>query len=465
MSRTGDRASGPLLPGDKKGESRYNSCMAEVAIIGAGLAGSEAALQLARRGVRVTLYEMRPAQMTPAHKTGLCAELVCSNSLKSKEPGTAAGTLKDELDLLGCCLLPLARKHAVAAGAALAVDRDAFATAVTGALDADPLITRCQREVRELDRDRLTLIAAGPLASDALSAELSALIGSDCLAFYDAAAPIVSAESLDTGRLFAASRRGKGGSDYLNSAFNPAEYERFYQALVGAQRVIARGFERRELFAACQPVEEVARTGPDALRYGALKPVGVDDPRTGRWPYALAQLRAENARRSAYNLVGFQTNLTFPEQRRVFSLIPGLERAEFIRYGVMHRNTFLDAPRVLAPDLSLKAAPKLYVAGQLMGTEGYLEAVTGGLLAALMITARLRQIRPPELAPATTTIGALFRYATDPLTINYQPMHVNYGLIEPLNPHPRNKQERYRAYHERALADLGQWRRAHEELF
>jgi len=439
--------------------------MNEVLIIGAGLAGSEAALQLARRSIAVTLCEMRPGKLTPAHRTGLCAELVCSNSLKSQEPTTAAGTLKAELDLLGSCLLPIARAHAVAAGSALAVDRDAFSAAVTDAIAAEPLITREQREVRELDPAQPTIIAAGPLATGALSEALCQVVGADSLAFYDAAAPIVSAESLDMDRLFAASRRGKGSADYLNSALDKPEYERFYEELVTAQRVVLRDFERRELFAACQPVEEVARTGPDALRFGALKPVGIDDPRTGRWPYALVQLRAENAERSAYNLVGFQTNLTFPEQRRVFSLLPGLEHAEFLRYGVMHRNTFLDAPRVLAPDLCLKRSPQLSVAGQLMGTEGYLEAVSGGLLAALMMAARTGGQQAPPLPPCTTTLGALFRYATDPATTGYQPMHVNYGLIEPLATRQRNKQERYRLYHERALQAMAQWRADQRELF
>ena len=435
--------------------------MQNVLIIGAGLAGSEAALQLARRNIPVTLREMRPGKLTPAHETGLCAELVCSNSLKSDEPTTAAGTLKAELALLDCLLLKIARKHRVAAGSALAVDRAAFAKAVTAAIDSEPLIRREAGEVRELDPERLTLIATGPLTSDALSEELRRLVGADSLAFYDAAAPIVDAESLGMSRVFAASRRGKGGADYLNCALNKEEYARFYEALITAERAVLRDFDRRELFAACQPIEEVARSGPDALRFGALKPVGIDDPRTGRWPWALVQLRAENVQRSAYNLVGFQTNLTFPEQRKVFSLIPGLENAEFLRYGVMHRNTFLDAPRALTPQLNLKAAPKLFVAGQLMGTEGYLEAVTGGLLAARMIAAQLQSDQLPELPPATTTIGALFRYATDPATTDYQPLHVNYGIIEPLTPRVRKKQERYRLYHERALRAMGQWR---EEL-
>ncbi|MCL2332890.1 MAG: methylenetetrahydrofolate--tRNA-(uracil(54)-C(5))-methyltransferase (FADH(2)-oxidizing) TrmFO [Actinomycetia bacterium] len=439
--------------------------MQDVLIIGAGLAGSEAALQLARRNIPVTLVEMRPETLTPAHETGLCAELVCSNSLKSDEPTTAAGTLKAELDLLDCQLLAIAREQRVAAGSALAVDREAFAAAVTAAIDAEPLITRKTGELRELDPETLTLIATGPLTSEALSEALQQLAGTDSLAFYDAAAPIVAAESLDMSRIFAASRRNKGGADYLNSALDEAEYARFYEALITARRVIPRDFERRELFAACQPVEEVARSGPDALRFGALKPVGIDDPRTGRWPYALVQLRAENSRHSAYNLVGFQTNLTFPEQRRVFSLLPGLENAEFVRYGVMHRNTFLDAPRILTPQLALKAAPNLLVAGQLMGTEGYLEAVTGGLLAALMVVARLRNIKQPELPPATTTAGSLFRYATDPATTDYQPMHVNYGIIAPLTARLRKKQERYRAYHERAAQAMEQWRRANPGLF
>jgi len=440
--------------------------MDSVQVIGAGLAGSEAALQLARRGIPVRLIEMRPKKMTPAHETQACAELVCSNSLKSEKPTTAAGTLKVELDVLDSRLLKIARQHRVPAGNALAVDRSAFSAAVTAAIEAEPLITRQNAEITALDPERLSILATGPLTSEALSEALSGIVGCDALSFYDASAPIVADESLDRRRIFAASRRDDDNHDYLNSALTQEEYEHFYTELVAAERVQHRDFEQRELFAACRPIEEVARSGPGALRFGALKPVGVDDPRTGRWPYALVQLRAENAQRSAYNLVGFQTNLTFPEQKRVFSLIPGLEHAEFLRYGVMHRNTFVDAPRALSSDLSLKHARNLFLAGQLMGTEGYLEAVAGGLIAALMVTARIRRLtQQPQLPPGTTTLGALLRYATDPATNDYQPMHVNFGLIEPLAPPVRRKRERFQAYHERAAEAMRQWRGKNRGLY
>ncbi|MCL2332536.1 MAG: methylenetetrahydrofolate--tRNA-(uracil(54)-C(5))-methyltransferase (FADH(2)-oxidizing) TrmFO [Actinomycetia bacterium] len=440
--------------------------MDSVQVIGAGLAGSEAALQLARRGIPVRLIEMRPEKMTPAHETQACAELVCSNSLKSEKPTTAAGTLKVELDVLDSRLLKIARQHRVPAGNALAVDRSAFSAAVTAAIEAEPLITRQNAEITALDPERLSILATGPLTSEALSEALSGIVGCDALSFYDASAPIVADESLDRRRIFAASRRDDDNHDYLNSALTQEEYEHFYTELVAAERVQHRDFEQRELFAACRPIEEVARSGPGALRFGALKPVGVDDPRTGRWPYALVQLRAENAQRSAYNLVGFQTNLTFPEQKRVFSLIPGLEHAEFLRYGVMHRNTFVDAPRALSSDLSLKHARNLFLAGQLMGTEGYLEAVAGGLIAALMVTARIRRLtQQPQLPPGTTTLGALLRYATDPATNDYQPMHVNFGLIEPLAPPVRRKRERFQAYHERAAEAMRQWRGKNRGLY
>ncbi|MDR1776184.1 MAG: methylenetetrahydrofolate--tRNA-(uracil(54)-C(5))-methyltransferase (FADH(2)-oxidizing) TrmFO [Actinomycetes bacterium] len=426
-----------------------------VRIIGGGLAGSEAALQLAARGFRVSLYEMRPEVPSPAHHGGDLAELVCSNSLKSDDPDTAAGLLKRELSLLGSHLLQIARYHAVPAGAALAVDRVAFARDVTAAVESEPLITVIREECTELEASGIpTIVAAGPLASPALADALATLIGSDYLSFYDAAAPIVEADTLDTTRVFAASRYGKGdGNDYLNIALDEDEYRTLHDFLIHAERVTARDFERRELFAACQPIEEVARTGFDALRYGALKPVGVDDPRTGRWPYALIQLRAENRGRTLYNLVGFQTNLTFPEQRRMLSLIPGLQTAEIARYGVMHRNSFVDGPRVLQPDLSLQAAGTIRIAGQLSGTEGYCEAIATGLVTALNTVAQLRGTAP-FILPDTTALGSLLRYATDPDTTDYQPMHVNFGLIAPLTPRVRNKRERYHTYSQRAQADL-----------
>ena len=432
--------------------------MRDVAVIGGGLAGCEAALQLAENGVAVTLYEMRPTVSSPAHHSEQLAELVCSNSLKSDDPVTAAGLLKRELEILGSHLLSIARRCTVDAGAALAVDRALFSQSVTEAIQRHPSITVKREEftyIPDHGYDGL-VIAAGPLASDALAQSLADLMG-EHLAFYDAAAPIISAESIDYEKAFFASRYGKGsGDDYLNCALNVPEYDAFHEALLSGEQVIKREFEQSDLFSACQPVEETARKGRDALRFGALKPVGIDDPRTGRWAHALVQLRAEDANRQAYNLVGFQTNLTWPEQRRIFRMIPGLEHAEFLRYGVMHRNTFIDAPRVLERDFSLRANPAIWFAGQITGTEGYTEAIASGLYVALNIIAKA-QGDEPFLLPTTTVSGALFDYATNPQTINYQPMHVNYGIIAPLNERVRNKRDRYEAYSNRAQKELREY--------
>ena len=435
-----------------------------VTVVGAGLAGSEAALQLAARDVPVRLVEMRPATLTPAHRTGLAAELVCSNSLKSDDPSSAAGSLKVELEAMGSRLLAIARSCRVPAGGALAVDRNRFSNAVDSALDAEPLVTRCTALATEIP-DPPAIIATGPLTADSLAEDLRRACGRGTLAFYDAAAPIVTADSIDTEIVFAQSRYGKGGgADYLNAPLERGEYDAFVSALVSAERVISRDFERRELFSACQPVEEVARTGPDALSHGAMKPVGLTDPRTSRRPWAAVQLRAENAERTAYNLVGFQTNLRFGEQERVFRMIPGLERAEFARYGVMHRNTFLDAPRVLSPTLELRCRPGVRVAGQLSGTEGYVEAIASGLFAALATYAELRSLEPPRL-PRETLFGCLLAHATDPLTSPYQPMHVNYGIIAPLEVPVRGKRERRSAYAERAHTAIHAWVAERTDLF
>ena len=457
---------------------RWSLCFAilvgmsqSVTSVGAGLAGSEAALQLADRGVRVRLVEMRPKTPTLVHVTGCCAELVCSNSLKSEKPDSAAGMLKRELAELGSQLYAQAKLHAVPAGGALAVDRTAFAEAVTALVEAHPLIDLVHEEVVDLVQaaegaDAL-VVAAGPLASDALAASLSRLAGEEHLAFYDAAAPVVMAESIDFGKVFRQSRyedAGAGG-DYLTAPVTREEYDAFIEQLLAAERVIAKDFETRELFQACQPIEEIARAGRDAPRFGTLKPVGLTDPRTGRRPWAALQLRAEDAHGASYNLVGFQTNLTFPEQRRVFRMIPGLEEAEFARYGVMHRNTFIDAPRLLdrrnrlvTPQADALGVP-VYVAGQLAGTEGYCEAIRSGLHVALAVTADLAGIALPEL-PTETVFGALLAYATDPATKDYQPMHVNFGLMAPLSPPVRNKRARYQAYADRANEALAGYREA-----
>ncbi|HET6351148.1 MAG TPA: methylenetetrahydrofolate--tRNA-(uracil(54)-C(5))-methyltransferase (FADH(2)-oxidizing) TrmFO [Coriobacteriia bacterium] len=437
----------------------------KVTVIGGGLAGSEAALQLARRGMPVTLVEMRPETMTPAHHAAELAELVCSNSFKSDDSTSAAGAFKRELEAMGCILLEIAREHAVPAGAALAVDRGTFSAAVTAAVEAEPLIELVRVEATDIPAEGLVIVATGPLTSPGLEAALSEIVGADRLSFYDAAAPVIEADSLDRSIVFAASRYDKGeGADYLNAPMERDEYERFYEALIAADRVTLKDFERRELFAACQPAEEVARSGPDALRFGALKPVGLTDPRSGRRPWAVVQLRAENRECTAYNLVGFQTNLTFAAQREVFRLIPGLENAEFARYGVMHRNTFVDAPKLLDRTLAVATDPRIRFAGQLTGTEGYMEAVGSGLFAALNTYAALEGSDPVVL-PKTSVFGALLDYATDPETADYQPMHVNYGIIPPLPERVKGKRERYAVYSQRAQDDLAEWIATRPDIF
>lgn len=424
-------------------------------IIGAGLAGSEAALQLAQRGVHVRLFEMRPETETDVHRGGDCAELVCSNSLKSTKPESAAGMLKAELAALGSQLIAAAGRSRVDAGGALAVDRDEFSADVTSMVKENPYIeyrVMCVSDPLDacLGAADATILATGPLTSDALAQWLVDKTGSDNLAFFDAAAPVVMADSLDMDVLFRQSRYEQDApGDYLNAPFDKESYDAFIAQLVAADRVIKRDFETKDLFQACQPIEEIARKGADAPRFGTCKPVGLTDPATGRRPWAAVQLRAENAQGTAYNLVGFQTNLTFGEQKRVFRMIPGLQNAEFARYGVMHRNTFIQAPRLLDRDLRLRGvdAP-VYVAGQLSGTEGYCEAIASGLMCALFVYAQLKGIQAP-LLPVETAFGALLDYATDLATQDYQPMHVNFGILKPLDQHIRNKGMRYAAYAER----------------
>ena len=426
-----------------------------VNIIGAGLAGSEAALQLAQRGVHVRLFEMRPETETDVHRGGDCAELVCSNSLKSTKPESAAGMLKAELAALGSQLIAAAGRSRVDAGGALAVDRDEFSADVTSMVKENPYIeyrVMCVSDPLDacLGAADATILATGPLTSDALAQWLVDKTGSDNLAFFDAAAPVVMADSLDMDVLFRQSRYEQDApGDYLNAPFDKESYDAFIAQLVAADRVIKRDFETKDLFQACQPIEEIARKGADAPRFGTCKPVGLTDPATGRRPWAAVQLRAENAQGTAYNLVGFQTNLTFGEQKRVFRMIPGLQNAEFARYGVMHRNTFIRAPRLLDRDLRLRGvdAP-VYVAGQLSGTEGYCEAIASGLMCALFVYAQLQGMQAP-LLPVETAFGALLDYATDPATQDYQPMHVNFGILKPLDQHIRNKGMRYAAYAER----------------
>ncbi len=427
-----------------------------VTVIGGGLAGSEAAFQLAARGVPVRLIEMRPDIPSPAHHTELLGELVCSNSLKSNDPATAAGMLKRELESLGSVVLACARATAVAAGGALAVDREAFARLLTDVLAAMPgieIVRACASEIPDGD----VILATGPLTDPALERALSALVGDGRLTFFDAAAPIIDAADIDMDVCFPASRYDKGaGPDYLNCPMDRGHYEAFVDALLAAEKAHAKEFETSELFHACLPVEEIARRGRDALRFGPMKPVGLTDPMTGCRPHAVVQLRSENRARTAYNLVGFQTNLTFAEQRRVFRMVPGLSTAEFLRYGVMHRNTFVDAPRLLTSDLALRSTLRVRIAGQLAGTEGYLEAAAGGLVAALG-SLRARSHEPAIHLPGVTALGSLLAYATDPETESYQPMHVNFGLLPAPVPPIKGKRERYAAYGARGSDALDRW--------
>lgn len=396
-------------------------------IIGGGLAGSEAAWQAAARGVRVTLYEMRPQKLTEAHQTGLLGELVCSNSLRSNDPQSAPGLLKQELSLAGSLIMAAAAEATVPAGSALAVDRTVFAEFITQKLGDHPHIEVVREELQDLP-DRTAILATGPLTSEAMTQRLAAVIGSDYLYFYDAIAPIIDAESIDYDRVYRMSRYGKGGDDYINCPMTKEDYERFYAALTEADRVTARNFEENRVFEGCMPIEVMAVRGVDTPRFGPMKPVGLPDPRTGRDPYAVVQLRAENRELTAYNLVGFQTRLKWPEQKKVFSMIPGLEKAEFLRYGSLHRNTFINAPRVLNTDLSLKARDRLFLAGQLTGVEGYIESTAMGLIAGIN-AARCIKGQQPEEVPAASAHGALIKHLTATDSKTFQPSNINFGLF------------------------------------
>jgi methylenetetrahydrofolate--tRNA-(uracil-5-)-methyltransferase len=406
-----------------------------IQILGGGLAGSEAALQLAHRGLRVTLFEMRPAVSTPAHKTGRLAELVCSNSLKTEQTDSAPWLLKEELRRLDSALLKAAGKSRVPGGHALTVDRELFAAEVTRAIESEPLIEVRREEVRSIHPEAVTIIATGPLTSDALASEIARLTGSDRLFFYDAISPIVEADSVDLSIAFRASRYGKSlddSADYLNCPFDRARYEAFLDALVTAESVRAHIPDDVPFFEACLPIEELARRGRDTLRFGPMKPKGLTDPRTGRMPYAAVQLRQENLRADSYNLVGFQNHLRFSEQARVLRLIPGLERAEFVRYGQIHRNTYINAPALLTPTLALRNRPRILFAGQISGVEGYVESIATGLIAAHH-AASLASGEEPCAFPRETALGSLCHYISGADPKHYQPANITFDLLPALD--------------------------------
>lgn len=422
-----------------------------VTVIGAGLAGSECAWQLAQRGIHVTLREMKPQKRTPAHTTDSFAELCCSNSLRSDQLENAVGLLKEELRRLGSLILRCADETRVEAGGALAVDRHGFAALVTERIKTHPGITVVEGEVTDIP-DGEVVVASGPLTSDALADRLQALLGADsALHFFDAAAPLVSAESVDMDLAWLGSRYDRGTADYVNCPMSEAEYDAFWQALTCAQEAEVHGFEDKKVFEGCMPVEVMARRGHDTLCYGPLKPRGLRDPRTGREPYAVVQLRRDNADGTVYNLVGFQTHLKFPEQKRVFSMIPALRSAEFLRYGVMHRNTFLDSPRLLDRYYRLKSAPRISFAGQMTGVEGYVESAASGFLVGVETARRLRGM-PPADFPRETAVGALGLYISNPSVTAFQPMNINFGIMPPLDHRVRGKRNKNAELSARSLA-------------
>ncbi len=427
----------------------------DIQVIGAGLAGCEAAYQIAKRGIRVALYEMKPHKMTPAHRNTDFCELICSNSLKAARIDSAAGLLKEEMRRIGSLLMTCADACAVPAGGALAVDRERFARMVTKAIRTHPLITVIEQEVETLPQEGITVIATGPLTSDALADKIIQRCGGS-LHFFDAAAPIVTADSIDMEYAFTASRYDKGGDDaYINCPMNKEEYERFHAALVQAERAPRHDVDVQnpKVYEGCMPVEILAQRGLDTLRFGPMKPVGLRDPRTGHRPWAVLQLRSENANQSMYNLVGFQTNLKFPEQRRVFGMIPALHDAEYVRYGVMHRNTFLDSPRLLSADYAMRDEPNLFFAGQMTGVEGYMESASSGMMAGINAVKRMKG-EPSVILPPTTMIGALSRYIADSTVKDFQPMGANLGILPPLTETIRDKRQRAAAYAQRSLEDL-----------
>lgn len=425
-----------------------------VHVIGAGLAGCEAVTQLTRHGIPVILHEMRPVKSDEAHKTAYFAELVCSNSLRAGNIENAVGLLKEEMRRLGSLIMQKADEHQVPAGGALAVDRDGFAAAVTEAVKANPLVTVIHEEVTDLESlEGTVIVASGPLTSAALFADIKKLLQADYLHFFDAAAPIVTADSLDYDKVYRASRYDKGGADYLNCPFyTKEEYVAFWEALCSAESAPVKDFEH-DVFEACMPIEEMAARGEDTMRFGPLKPVGLIDPRNGKEAYAVVQLRQDNAAASLYNLVGFQTHLKWPEQRRVFGMIPGLENAEFVRFGVMHKNTYLNSPQLLDKHFNLRSNKRFYFAGQMTGVEGYVESAASGLMAGLAAARAVLELPEVEF-PDVTAHGALANYISNPAIENFQPMNINFGLIPPLTVRIRKKREKNAQIAARALEAL-----------
>ena len=424
-----------------------------ITVVGGGLAGSEAAWQIASHGIHVRLFEMRPVRSTPAHTSSHLAEIVCSNSLKSDQPFNASWLLKEELRRMGSLLMRIADSVRVPAGSALAVDRDRFAAATTEAIEGHPHIELVREEVSAIPDSGIVIIASGPLTSPAMSESIGAFCGSEHLYFYDAISPIVNAETLDASRVYRASRYGKAADDYINCPMDREQYDVFYEALVSAENVLFHEFEEARYFESCLPIEELARRGRETLRYGPMRPVGLADPRTGRVPHAVVQLRQEDLMQSSYNLVGFQNHLKFEDQRRIFRLIPGLENAEFLRLGQIHRNTYINAPQTLLPTMAAHKDPRVFFAGQLAGTEGYIENIASGLVAGLNAVQVFRG-EEPIVFPAESAIGSLCRYVSTPQK-DFAPMNINFGLLPAMEvPRKVAKTDKQRMYCERALAAL-----------
>lgn len=433
--------------------------MKKVIIVGAGMAGSEAAWQVAQRGIKVDLYEMRPEKSTPAHKTEKFAELVCSNSLRGAGLENAVGLLKEEMRQLNSIIMESADINRVPAGGALAVDREGFSQYITDKVKNHPNVTVINKEIETIPQedDAITIIASGPLTSEVLAKSIGELTGQDYFYFYDAAAPLISKESIDMSKAYCASRYGKGTADYINCPMDKEEYEKFWQELTTAELAPIKEFEKAKFFEGCMPVEEMARRGIDTLLYGPLKPVGLEDPKTGKRPYAVVQLRQDNAADSLYNIVGFQTHLKWPEQKRVFGLIPGLENAEFVRYGVMHRNTFINSPELLRPTLQYKDKDDLLFAGQMTGVEGYIESAASGLVAGVN-AAYLAKGENPVIFPEQTAHGSMCKYITSAVAKHFQPMNANFGLMPPLEERIRDKKLKKQKIAERALEFLAKFK-------